>query len=227
MSRRQAAQRLGLGVLVLVNLAGAGGAVAAAAIGSTQIVDGGVRSRDVKDGTLRPRDLAPSTVAALRGESGPRGARGEQGAQGEKGEPGGSGPTSVAQTVAFYGPVASIPGSSGLWVFAGPPGQVTTTAVHPRVTAAASAALGFVTGTPEGIADLGMCFRPSSGGAVSNFYGGNFSQYGFSGARLPYTATATVLLPPGSWLVGLCVRNAGNPAISNNNYVNGYAQVTQ
>ena len=35
------------------------------------------------------------------------------------------------------------------------------------------------------------------------------------------------MLPAGSYLVGLCVRNSSNKTISNNNYVNGYAQVTQ
>ena len=59
-----------------------------------------------------------------------------------------------------------------------------------------------------------------------NFYGGSFTQHGFSAGRLPYTATATVLLPPGVFLVGLCVRNSSDNAISNNNFVNGYAQVT-
>ncbi len=221
MSGRLLAQRLGLGVLVLVNLAGAGGAVASAAIGSAQIVDGGVRSRDVKDGTLRLRDLAPPTVAGLRG------ATGKQGPRGQQGEPGGSGPTSIAETVALYGPVQSLPPYGGGWVFAGPPGQVSTTAVHPRIVAVASAALGYSPGSLEGMADLGMCYRLSSGGTISNFYDGNFTVHTFSGTRLPYTATGTVVLPPGTWLVGLCVRNSGTKTINNNNFVNGYAQVTR
>lgn len=50
--RRQVAERIGFGVLVLVLLGGVGGAVAGAAIGSAQILDNSVRSRDVKDGTL-------------------------------------------------------------------------------------------------------------------------------------------------------------------------------
>ena len=36
-----------------------------------------------------------------------------------------------------------------------------------------------------------------------------------------------VVLPPCSYLVGQCVRNSSNKTINNNNYVNGYAQVTQ
>ena len=230
MSRRQFAQRLTLGVLALVSVAGAGGAVAAAAIGSAQIVDGGVRSRDIKDGTVRPRDLAPATIAGLHGATGatgPTGPTGPAGPTGQQGEPGGSGPTSIAETVGFYGPVQSIAPNAGAWVFAGPPGQITTTAAHRRIVGSASAALGFAAGHPDGTADLGMCYRLSSGGIILNFYGGNFTQHGFSGSRLPYTATGTVVLPPGSWLVGLCVRNSSADTINNNNYVNGYVQVTQ
>jgi hypothetical protein len=129
--------------------------------------------------------------------------------------------------VTFYGPVPTIAPNSAVWVFAGPPAQVTTTAVHRRVVGAASLALGFAPGTAKDFADFGMCYRLASGGTTLNFYGGNFTQYGFSDARTPYTATGAVVLAPGSYLVGSCVRNWSSKAISNNNYVNGYAQVTQ
>ncbi len=237
MSRRaRFAERSGVGVIVLVLAGGAGSAVAAATVGSVDILDNSLRSRDVKDGTLRPRDLAPETVAGLRGATGATGAagargekgdKGEQGAAGAPGAPGGSGPTSIAQTVAFYGPVASIAPNSGTWVFAGTPETVTTTATHPRVVGTASAALGFAPGSANGFADLGMCYRLASGGNVLNFYGGSFTIHGFSAARLPYTATGAVVLAAGSYLVGLCVRNSSSSTISNNNFVNGYAQVTQ
>jgi hypothetical protein len=231
--RRQLAERSGVVALVLILLGGAGGAVAAAAIGSSQVVDDSLRSRDVKDGTLRLQDLAPATVAGLRapaGTTGPAGARGEKGEKGEKGEqgtPGGSGPTSIAETVAFYGPVQSIAPNSQTWVFAGAPVMVSTTTAHPRVTSTASAALGYAVGSSDDFADLGLCYRLSSGGIVLNFYGGNFTQHGFTGARQPYTATGSIVLSPNSYLVGLCVRNSSNKPINNNNYVNGWAQVTQ
>ncbi len=240
MSRRwRLAERSGLGVIVLVLAGGAGSAVAAATVGSVEILDNSLRSRDVKDGTLRLKDLAPETAAELRGPAGPAGAtgapgaRGEQGEKGEKGEkgelgqPGGSGPTSIAETVGFYGPVQSIAPNSQSWVFAGPPVMVSTTAAHPRITTTASAALGFATGSSPDFADLGMCYRLSSGGIVLNFYGGSFTQHGFAGARQPYTATGTIALTPGSYLVGLCVRNRSSKPINNNNFVNGYAQVTR
>ncbi len=231
MSRRwRMAERSGLGVIMLVLAGGAGSAVAAATVGSVEILDNSLRSRDVKDGTLRVEDLAPSTTEDLRGQAGvtgPPGARGEKGEPGQPGQPGGSGPTSIAETVVFFGPVQSIAPSSPVWVFAGPPAQVTTTAAHPRIVGAASAALGFAPGSNDGYADLGLCYRLSSGGNTLNFYGGNFTQHGFSATRTPYTATGAVVLPAGSYLVGLCVRNSSNKSISNNNYVNGYAQVTQ
>ena len=60
MSRRwRLAERSGMGVIVLVLAGGAGSAVAAATIGSVEILDDSLRSRDVKDGTLRVKDLAP------------------------------------------------------------------------------------------------------------------------------------------------------------------------
>ncbi len=225
MSRRwRMAERSGFGVIVLVLAGGAGSAVAAVTVGSVQVLDNSLRSRDVKDGTLRQQDLDPATVARLRGATGPPGARG---VQGEPGQPGGSGPTSITETVTFYGPVPAIAPNSSVWVFAGPAAQVTTTAVHRRVVGTASAALGFAPGTAGDFADLGMCYRLASGGNTLNFYGGNFTQHGFSAARTPYTATGAVVLAAGSYLVGLCVRNSSSKTISNNNFVNGYAQVTQ
>jgi hypothetical protein len=225
MNRRwRMAERSGLGVIVLVLAGGAGSAVAAATVGSVEILDNSLRSRDVKDGTLRLQDLAPATAADLRGPAGPPGARGEQG---EQGDPAPSGTESIAETVGFYGPVATIAPNSGSYVFAGAPALVTISAGHNRVVGAATAALGFAPGSTPGFADVGMCFQLASGGTVLNFVGGNYTEQGFAGERRPYTATATVVLAPGSFQVGLCVRNTSTKAISNNNYVNGYVQVTE
>ena len=228
MSRRsRMAERSGFGVIVLVLAGGAGSAVAAATVGSVEILDNSLRSRDVKDGTLRLQDLAPATTEGLGGPAGATGPPGARGEKGEPGQPGGSGPTSISETVAVFGPVQSIAPNSASWVFAGPPAEVTTTSAHPRIVGAASAALGFAAGSADGYADLGLCYRLSSGGNILNFYGGNFTQHGFSATRTPYTATGAVVLGAGNYLVGLCVRNNSNKTISNNNYVNGYVQVTQ
>jgi hypothetical protein len=220
-SARQLSVRFGLGVVALTFVGGAGGAVAATTIGSAQVVDDSLRSRDVKDGTLRPQDLAPATAASLRGATGPPGAPGKQG------DPGEPASASIAETVSFAGPVGTIAPNSGVYVFAGAPAVVTTTQTHPRVVGAGTAALGFAPGSTPSLADVGMCFQPASGGTVMNFVGGNYTEQGFAGERRPYTATATVVLAPGSFQVGLCVRNTSSKAISNNNYVNGYVQVTR
>ncbi len=205
------------GIVTVAMLASTGGAVASAMVTSKQIADESIRSRDVRDGSLKTQDLHGSTVANLRGAAGPAGDPGPVGPQG---------PSATVETVSFYGPVPAIQPNDNQWTFAGPPAQVTTTDSHRRVVASASVALGYAAGTPTGYADLGMCYRLASGGTTLNFYGGNFTQYGFTGSRQAYSASATLVLTPGVFLVGMCVRNTSASPISNNNYVNGYAQVT-
>jgi hypothetical protein len=67
--------------------AGGAGAQASGLIGSAQIKDNSVRSRDIHDGTIKPRDLS----AALRA-----------GTQGPKGDKGVSGLTGAYYSVAYY-----------------------------------------------------------------------------------------------------------------------------
>lgn len=54
----------------------------------------------------------------------------------------------------------------------------------------------------------------------------NFSQHYFTTARATYAVAATTVLPPGTFAVGMCVRNNGSSTISNNNYINGWVMVT-
>jgi hypothetical protein len=214
-----------VGGLAAMVLGGSGPVIAAAMIGSPQIADNSVRSRDVRDGGLKFQDLDPESRTALRGAPGADGLVGPDGppgAAGAKGEPGTDG---VAQVAALVGPVQSIVGNSGLYVFAGAPAQVTTTAAHGRVTGASSAPLGLTTGNPQ-LADVGMCFQPSVGGTLTNFYGSSFAMHSFTTTRATYAATATRALAPGTWNVGMCVRNNGSSTINNNNYVNGWVMVT-
>ena len=77
-----------------------------------------------------------------------------------------------------------------------------------------------------GFADLGMCYRLASGGIVLNFYGGSFIQHGFSAVACLTRQRQRCCYRRAVFLVGLCVRNSSDKAISNNNFVNGYAQVT-
>lgn len=214
-----------VGALAAMVLAGPGQAVAAAIIGSPQIADNSIRSRDVRDGGLKLRDLDPAITTSLRGatgDRGPVGPTGEPGAAGPKGEPG---TDSVAQVAMLAGPVPSIMGNSGLYVFAGPPAQVTATATQGRVIGAANGSLGLTTGSPQ-FADVGMCYQPATGGTLTNFYGSSFGTNYFTTSRSTYTATATKVLAPGTWNVGMCVRNNGGSTINNNNYVNGWVMVT-
>ncbi len=199
-----------VGAVVLTMLGATGGAIAGARIGSRQIADNSIRSRDVHDGGLRLRDLDPGTQAALAGPPG------------QDGEPGVDG---VAQVVPFVGPVASILPNSGSYVFAGASAQVTTTAIHSRVTGSVSASLGLNTGSPQ-FADVGMCHQPSAGGATTNFVGSSFATNPFSTVRATYVVAATVALPPGTYKVGMCIRNNGSSTINNNNYASGWVMVT-
>ena len=56
--------------------------------------------------------------------------------------------------------------------------------------------------------------------------GGNFQEDVLTLARANYAMAASKVLPPGSFNVGLCVRNVGSAVISNNNSMNGFVQVT-
>jgi hypothetical protein len=70
-----------------------------------------------------------------------------------------------------------------------------------------------------------MCYR-APGGHPTHFYGSNFSVQYFTTERRTYATAGTVVLPPGTYDVGMCVRNNGGNAIQNNNYVAGFVQVT-
>ena len=131
----------------------------------------------------------------------------------------------MGTTAALVEPVGVIAPNNGHYVFAGPAATVTTTVEHPRVSGMASAPLGLAPGSPLQYADVGMCFQPP-GGEVTNFYGSNFSVHAFTTTRADYATAATVVLAPGSYQVGMCVRNNGASPIQNNNYVSGFVQVT-
>jgi hypothetical protein len=138
-----------------------------------------------------------------------------------------------SRTVGFNGVVPAIQGNSSKYVFAGPTAEVALGGGE-RLTGAASAPLGLTAENPQ-TADLGLCYqrRASRGipaSVIVNFAGANFSVHYFSSTRETYSASATVVLPPqlpgGDYSVGLCVRNNGNTAINNNNFVNGWVRVT-
>ena len=83
--------------------------------------------------------------------------------------------------------------------------------------------MGHNAGLPQ-LADVEMCNRPSAGGVLTNVYGSSFSQHYFSTTRETYAAAASKVLPPGTFNVGICVRNNGGSTTNNN--VNGRVMVT-
>jgi len=108
-------------------------------------------------------------------------------------------------------------------VFVGPTALVTTTASQ-RLTGTATAALAAAGNTTT---DLDLCYQNNGGGVITNFAGFAYIIQNFTTARNSYSAAGTIV--PGvaaTWRVGLCARNFSAVAINNNDYVNGWMQVT-
>lgn len=173
----------------------------------------------------------PEGPAGPTGPSGPAGPVGNTGADGPAGPTGPAGPAgppgsaALLSTLPLHGPVGPIEPNNGYYVFAGPSTSVTTTSAAPRVTGVASAPMGLLDGSPPQYADVGMCYR-TAGGHLTNFYGSDFSVQYFTTERRTYATAATIVLAPGTYDVGMCVRNNGSSRIQNNNYVAGFLQVT-
>ena len=121
------------------------------------------------------------------------------------------------------GLASTIAANSLVWVFVGPTANVTVTAAQ-RLTGTATSSLAAAGNTT---ARIDLCYQNSGGGTVTNFSGFNYIIQTFSAVRVPYTAAGSVV--PGvaaTYKVGLCALNGGVTAINNNDYVNGYVQVT-
>jgi len=126
-------------------------------------------------------------------------------------------------TGVFNGIAPSIPVNAAAYQFVGPFVLVTTTAVQ-RLTGTASAPLGLANGAQT--ADLGLCYQNNGGGGITNFVGAAYSIHQFAAVRANYSAVGSVVPGAATWRVGMCVRNAGPAVISNNDFVNGWVQVT-
>jgi Collagen triple helix repeat (20 copies) len=213
--------------------AGATGAVGpAGAIGPTGAV--GPQGPVGLQGPQGPTGaLGPQGPIGLTGPIGPTGATGATGATGPLGPQGPAGPTGAAgasgvvATASILGYAgASIAGNSLVYVFVGPTAQVTTTAAQ-RLTGAAEVPLGLAPGSAAQTAQVGLCYQSTlAGSAINNFVGGNYSVHLFTVGRDSYSAVGTVMPGAGTYNVGFCVRNTGAAAITDNDYVNGYVQIT-
>ena len=176
-------------------------------------------------GPQGPAGPAGATGATgATGAQGPPGATGAQGPTGPQGAQGPQGPSGVVSVFSFSGFIPAIAGSASNYVFAGPTTSVTVNGSQ-RVTASASAVLGLSAGGPQSAA-VGICWQVGPG-SINNFIGGNYMAPYMTTNRLLYSASASVLLPAGTYKIGFCVLNfGGSQAISNNDYVNGLAMVT-
>ena len=140
--------------------------------------------------------------------------------------PSGGGGGGTAVTAAAFSGFAgsSIASGSTAYVFAGPTTTVTITSTTQRIVASASANLGMTTGSTT--ADIGICYQLGAG-TITNFAGINYIT-----VALNSTTTGTVSadgsitgLAPGTYTIGLGVRNSGAGAINSNDYVNGWVTV--
>ncbi|MDX6690130.1 MAG: hypothetical protein QOG15_1587 [Solirubrobacteraceae bacterium] len=176
----------------------------------------------------------PAGADGATGPAGPQGPAGSNGSQGASGSPGPIGPMGPGGTAGSQGPsgvvathkisgfISSIPAAPGVWQFLGNQVTVTTTAAQ-RLTAAAMVPLA-TTGTPQTI-QLDICYQPNAGGALNAFSGAAFSLVAVTQTRIAQ-AVAGMVVPgsSGTWKVGVCAQTS--VALDNNDFVNGYVQVT-
>jgi hypothetical protein len=117
----------------------------------------------------------------------------------------------------------SIAPNSAVYVFAGPTTSITLT-VPSILTGSAIAPLGTTTGIAT-IVRVGLCYQQGAG-PITNFAGGNYSILEVDTTRTTASASASVLLGPGTYTVGFGIQNGGTVAINDNDYVNGWIMVT-
>jgi hypothetical protein len=168
-------------------------------------------------GTSGP--VGPAGPTGAVGAAGPAGAIGPQGATGGVGP---QGPTGVVTTARISGFIASTAPDAAAYQFLGTQAVVTTTSTQ-RVTGSAMVPVG-VTGASQTIR-LDLCYQPSVvGGALTAFSGGNYSLVAVTTARTAQAVAGTVVPGAGTWRVGACAMTT--VALDNNDFVNGYVQVT-
>ena len=187
-------------------------------------------------GPMGPQGIPGSTgsqgPAGTPGSNGTNGAQGPAGAQGPQGAQGATGPagaTSIAASLQFAGSIGSITGGASVgYVFAGPTSSVTISGTQ-RLTGAATGVFGLEIGTGSTVTqntDFGMCYQLGAG-PITNFTG-NYTTVPVPAERRAYSATMSAVPgTAGTYTVGFCIRNRGGTvSISNNDFMNGWVQVT-
>jgi hypothetical protein len=173
------------------------------------------------DGATGP--AGPTGPAGSNGSQGTQGSQGPMGPMGPMGPAGGQGPSGVVTTQKISGFISAVPAAPGVWQFLGNQAAVTTTAATQRLTAAAMVPLA-TTSTPQTI-QLDVCYQLASGGAINPFSGGAFSYVAVTETRVAQAIAGTIV--PGAaaaWKVGACAQTT--IPLDNNDFVNGYVQVT-
>lgn len=162
------------------------------------------------------------------GATGPAGANGLDGATGATGATGGTG---VVKSTGWGGlinlgkPIALSGGSTYRFVFVGPTTTLAFTTALQRLTAMVSGSIG-VTGAPATVA-VDVCLRAAgtSGDALSRTQ--NSQSVTLPTNVFIHVSPVTSLQPGvGSWEIGLCVASVGAHSLNLNDYVSGWAQIT-
>lgn len=142
-------------------------------------------------------------------------------AAGPPGPAGPAGPTGVVSTARFTGPMSTL-FVSGSYTFMGSTTTVTVEAGQ-RMTGSAMVPIGVDAGAAT--VQLDLCYRTSgTADALTGFNGAEYSVVEVSTVRVSYAVTGTVVPGPGTWEVGVCAITDAN--LNDNNFVNGYVQVT-
>ncbi|MBI5090332.1 MAG: hypothetical protein HZB15_16150 [Actinobacteria bacterium] len=157
-------------------------------------------------------DITGYFLPTSAGASGPPGPDGADGPQG---------PSGVVSTARFSGLMNTL-FVAGSYVFMGPTTSVTVAAGQ-RMTGSAMAPIGVSAGAAT--VQLDLCYRTNgTSNALTGFNGGEYSVVEVSTVRVSYAVTGTVVPGAGTWEVGVC--GITNASLNDNNFVNGYVQVT-
>lgn len=130
----------------------------------------------------------------------------------------------MVATATFAGFFPSIAGGGTGWSFIGPTATVTITATQ-RLSGNGNAPMALGSGGPQSV-NVSLCYQLGAG-AITTFMGSAYSIVEMTTTRFPYSQTGSVVPGvAGAYTVGYCVWNSGALAISDNDYVQGYVQVT-
>jgi hypothetical protein len=134
---------------------------------------------------------------------------------GPQGPPGAQG---IVNTGFLSGAISPIAGNNYTWVFAGPWATVTLQPGQ-RIVCFASAAMGMgVSGQQNFEVDVG--WQASSGGIISNSSGSAYMIGVATSTRTIYPVNGVLNPGPGTWRIGVVVRNGGPAALNVNDYIN-------